>query len=127
MLHPDLAHPIHAEMHDVFMNRQLPYAEYLIECGIHPMKAGYTQAMEGTPFPKHYQARYFFRYRGGIEVSVIHGVLFHCGYDAPYEIMITQGEGKHQGPFGYQTDEELYILLTQIIGGSYDIGNELES
>ena len=113
-------------MDDAFMKRQLPYAEYLTECGLHPMKAGYTQAMEGTPFPKQYSAKYFFP-DNEIEVSVIHGVLFYCGYDAPYEILITQGERKQQGPLGYQTDEDLFILLTKIIGGSYDIGNELES
>jgi len=126
MLHPDVTHPIHEEMYGVFMNRQLPYAEYLTECGEHPMQAGYTNELRGKPFPKHYSAKYFFS-DSGIEVSVIHGVLFHCGYDEPYEIMVTQGKRKGQGPFGYQTDEELFILLTKIIGGSYDVGNELES
>jgi hypothetical protein len=41
--------------------------------------------------------------------------------------MVTQGKRKGQGPFGYQTDEELYILLAKIAGGDYDVGNELES
>ena len=125
MLHPDVPHPIHEEMYGVFMNRQLPYAEYLTECGEHPMKAGYLKDGD-APFPKHYSAKYFFP-DSGIEVSVIHGMLFHCGPDEPYEIMVTQGERKQQGPLGYQTDEELFILLTKIIGGSYDIGDELES
>ena len=113
-------------MDDAFMKRQLPFAEYLTECGEHPMQAGYTNAQKGKPFPKHYSAKYFFP-DNGIEVSVIHGMLFHCSPDAPYEIMVTQGERKQQGPFEYQTDEELYILLAKIAGGSYDIGNELES
>lgn len=125
MLHPDVPHPIHEEMYGVFMNRQLPYAEYLTECGLHPMKAGYLKDGD-APFPKHYSAKYFFP-DSRIEVSVIHGMLFHCGPDEPYEIMITQGERKQQGPLGYQTDEELYILLAKIAGGDYDIGNELES
>ena len=125
MLHPDVPHPIHEEMYGVFMNRQLPYAEYLTECGEHPMKAGYLKDGD-APFPKHYSAKYFFP-DSRIEVSVIHGMLFHCGPDEPYEILISQGERKQQGPLGYQTDEELFILLTKIIGGSYDIGNELES
>ena len=125
MLHPDVPHPIHEEMYEVFMNRQLPYAEYLTECGLHSMKAGYLKEGD-APFPKHYSAKYFFP-DSEIEVSVIHGVLFHCGYGEPYEIMVTQGERKQQGPLGYQTDEDLFILLTKIIGGSYDVGNELES
>ena len=113
-------------MDDAFMNRKMPFAEYLTECGEHPMNAGYTHAMKDKPFPKHYSAKYFFP-DSGIEVSVIHGSLFHCGYDEPYEILISQGEGKQQGPLGYQTDEELYILLAKIAGGDYDVGNELES
>jgi hypothetical protein len=122
MLHSDVTHPIHEEMYGVFMNRQLPYAEYLTECGEHPMKAGYLKDGD-APFPKHYSAKYFFP-DSGIEVSVIHGVLFHCGYDEPYEIMVTQG--KHKRPFGYQTDEDLFILLTKIIGGSYDVVKPLD-
>jgi hypothetical protein len=105
-------------MEEVFMNRQLPYAEYLTECGLHPMQMSYTNELRGKPFPKHYSAKYFFP-DSGIEVSVIHGVLFHCGYDEPYEILVTQGKREGQGPLGYQTDEELFILLTKVIGGSY--------
>ena len=123
MLYPD---ELVDGMDDAFMNRKMPFAEYLTECGLHPMRAGYTNELEG-PFPKHYQAKYFFRHSGGIEVSVIHGMLFHCNPEAPYEILISQGKGKQQGPFGYQTDEELYILLAKIAGGVYDVGNELES
>jgi len=123
MLHPD--EPVDG-MDDAFMNRRLPYAEYLTECGLHPMKAGYINELKGEPLPKHYQARYFFP-NSGIEVSVIHGPLFHCSPTEPYEILITQGESKQQGPLGYQTDEELYILLAKIAGGVYDIGDELES
>ena len=115
MLHPDKTVE---GMHDAFMNRQMPFAEYLTECGEHPMKAGYTHAMEGTPFPMHYSAKYFFP-DSGIEVSVIHGMLFNCNPDTPYEILVTQGKRKQQGPLGYQTDEELFILLTKVIGGSY--------
>ena len=125
MLHPDVAHPIHEEMYGVFMNRQLPFAEYLTECGLHPMKAGYLKDGD-APFPNHYSAKYFFP-DSGIEVSVIHGMLFHCAPTEPYEIMVSHDARKQQGPFGYQTDEELFILLTKIIGGSYDIGSELES
>ena len=126
MLHPDVTHPIHEEMYGVFMNRQLPYAEYLTECGEHPMKAGYTKEFKGKPFPRHYLAKYFFP-DSEIEVSVVHGMLFNCNPEAPYEILVSQGKRKGQGPLGYQTDEELFILLTKVIGGSYDIGNELES
>lgn len=107
MLHPD---EFVDGMDDAFMNRQLPYAEYLTECGLHPI-------------PKHYSAKYFFP-DSGIEVSVIHGMLFHCGLDAPYEILISQGKSKQEGPFGYQTDEELYILLAKIAGGDYDVGDK---
>lgn len=113
-------------MEDAFMNRQLPFAEYLTECGEHPMQVGYRNAQKGKPFPKHYSAKYFFP-DSRIEVYVIHGVLFHCSPDEPYEIMVTQGSREQQDPLGYQTDEGLYILLAKIAGGDYDVGNELEN
>ena len=101
-------------MDEVFMTPLLPYKNYITEHGLHEVGQGI-----GMGEAKHYQARYEFPDQQ-IKVSLIHGPLFHCNYDGPYEWRITYPDGAVE-PEGYKTEEELYILLTKILGGSYGI------
>jgi hypothetical protein len=80
----------------------LPYDEFITEWGKHPV--GNVKEMGG-----HYFARYEFP--NGTSVSVVCGQLFYSRIEAPYEVRIDVDE-----PHGYQTDEDLMILLAKAIG-----------
>ena len=95
-----------SHMAEIFLTPLLPYKEFLVTHGEHQ-----AQLMQGGKLGKHYHARYEFPC--GTEVSVISGPLFYCNLDAPYEYRIGEDE-----PEGYQTDEDLYILLTRIVAGN---------
>ena len=77
----------------------LPYDEFIVEGGLHPI--GNVKG--------HFYARYEFP--NGTNVSVICGSMFYSRIDAPYEVRVDGEE-----PHGYQTDEELMILLAKAIG-----------
>lgn len=79
----------------------LPYDEFIVEGGLHPI----GDAKGGG----HFYARYEFP--NGTNVSVICGSMFYSRIDAPYEVRVDGEE-----PHGYQTDEELMILLAKAIG-----------
>ena len=84
----------------------LPYDEFIVEGGRHPI--GDTEEKVGG----HYYARYEFP--NGKKVSVVCGQLFYSTIDAPYEVRIDDNESE---PIqGYQTDEDLMILLAKAIG-----------
>ena len=83
----------------------LPYDEFIVESGRHPLSEGLGRKVGG-----HFFVRYEFP--NGKEVSVICGQLFYSRIEAPYEVRI---DGEEQ-PHGYQTDEELMILLAKAIG-----------
>ena len=121
-------------MADVFLNRQLPYAEYLTESGLHPITKNENKAIaEGRDdsgalakmrrkYGDHFIARYSVPRPNGkfTELSVISGMMFYSRRDAPYEIMVY-GEGtkeRDNEPIGYQTDEDLMILIAKLLGES---------
>lgn len=100
-----------AVMDELFMTPSLPYKDYITEHGLHHV----TSETSG----KHYHARYEFPEQQ-ISVSLIHGPMFYCKPDTPYEWRIFMNY-EYQEPEGYKTEEELYILLTKILGGSYGL------
>lgn len=81
----------------------LPYDEFIVEGGLHPI--GDVKGMGSG----HFYARYEFP--NGTNVSVICGSMFYSRIDAPYEVRVDGEE-----PHGYQTDEDLMILLAKAIG-----------
>ena len=89
----------------------LPYDEFIIEWGEHPV--GHS---EKSKVGKHFFARYNFP--NGKQVSVVCGQLFYSTVAAPYEVWVTNTDGKSdtEDPLGFQTDEDLMILLAKAIG-----------
>ena len=129
--------PMHEDdmthMADVFLNRQLPYAEYLTESGLHPITKNENKAIaEGRDdsgalakmrrkYGDHFIARYSVPRPNGkfTELSVISGMMFYSRRDAPYEIMMYEnGKKRDNEPIGYQTDEDLMILIAKLLGES---------
>ena len=120
-------------MEDVFLKRQLPFPEYLVQCGYHSMTRELHENAEKNPgaasslgkmmdkYGAHYSAKYEFPCKGGavMKVSVISGMMFYSRKDAPYEIMgpiADEGdEDDSDDPLPYQTDEELMIYLAKMI------------
>ena len=82
----------------------LPYDEFITEWGKHP--SGRFDDKLG----RHFYAKYEFP--NGRRVSVVCGKLFYSQINAPYEVMFEDEDEPH----GYQTDEELMILLAKAIG-----------
>lgn len=80
----------------------LPYDEFIVAGGLHPI--GSAKGRGG-----HFYARYEFPNK--TKVSVVCGSMFYSRIDAPYEVRVDGDE-----PHGYQTDEELMILLAKAIG-----------
>jgi hypothetical protein len=104
-------------MEPIFLEKQLPFPEYLERCGYHPMtqevmnkykdlddesinprsthggdeQIAKRSALEGmlNKYGLHFSASYRFPCKGGasISVSVISGKMFYSRVDAPYEIM----------------------------------------
>ena len=83
----------------------LPYDEFIVDGGRHP-----SVFASDPKYGEHFYAKYEFP--NGVEVSVVCGQLFYSTIDAPYEVRVD-GEDE---PHGYQTDEELMILLAKAIG-----------
>jgi hypothetical protein len=128
-------------MEPVFMERQLPFAEYLERSGYHSMTqeiinkyndpinpdhASKRSALEAMldKYGKHFAATYRFPCKGGasISISVISGKMFYSRIDAPYEIMgVALDEGEDGGePMPYQTDEQLMIYLAKVLAYSQE-------
>ena len=82
----------------------LPYDEFIVAGGRH-RAGGFDDRVGG-----HFYAKY--KFPNGKEVSVVCGRLFYSRIDAPYEVMFDD-DGE---PHGYQTDEDLMILLAKAIG-----------
>ena len=83
----------------------LPYDEFITEGGRHP-----SVFASDPKYGEHFYAKYEFP--NGRKVSVICGAMFYSRTDAPYEVMFEDEDDPH----GYQTDEELMILLAKAIG-----------
>jgi hypothetical protein len=95
-------------MEAVFLPRDrdkpaLPYDEFIVDGGIHPRLD--RDGLHGGHFFAGYE------FPNGRRVSVICGALFNSRIDAPYEVRVDGEE-----PHGYQTDEDLMILLAKAIG-----------
>ena len=85
----------------------LPYDEFITEGGFHP-----SSFAESPEYGRHFYAKYEFP--NGRKVSVACGQLFYSRIDAPYEVRVDDNESE---PIqGYQTDEDLMILLAKAIG-----------
>lgn len=89
----------------------LPYDEFITEWGEHPLGQG-----EKSKVGKHFFVRYEFP--NGKQVSVVCGQLFYSTVEAPYEVWVTGADKKSEtdDPLGFQTDEDLMILLAKAIG-----------
>lgn len=89
----------------------LPYSEFIIDAGEHRV----TRGNSFTKYGSHFYAQYEIPRKDGrlIHVSVISGSMFYCQPDAPYEVRIV-GMNDDE-PFGYQTDEDLMILLAKLV------------
>ena len=89
----------------------LPYDEFITEWGEHPASQSFS-----SKIGKHFFARYNFP--NGKEVSVVCGQLFYSTVEAPYEVWVTgaEGKGETEDPLGFQTDEDLMLLLAKAIG-----------
>lgn len=103
MMDFDMSH-----MESVFMpidrdKPALPYDEFIVAGGRHPTV--FSESRGG-----HFFAKYEFP--NGRKVSVVCGLMFYSRIDAPYEVLIDD----ENDPHGYQTDEELMILLAKAIG-----------
>lgn len=83
----------------------LPYDEFIVEGGRHP-----SMFADDPTYGKHFHAKYVFP--NGRKVSVVCGQMFYSRIDAPYEVMFEDEDD----PYGYQTDEDLMILLAKAIG-----------
>ena len=83
----------------------LPYDEFITDWGRHPSSIKFDAKIGG-----HFYAKY--KFPNGKEVSVVCGQLFYSQIDAPYEVLFHDEDEPH----GYQTDEELMILLAKAIG-----------
>jgi hypothetical protein len=100
-----------AEMRELFTTPLLPYKEYIVDHGRHGVNIGKDHP--------HYFADYTFTDQG-IKVSLIHGPLFYCDVDHPYEWRVGDLSGDWNTEVsGFRTEEELYILLTKIVTGCY--------
>ena len=107
-------------MGEVFLNRQLPYAEYLTESGLHHLSKGNAEALlkMKEKYGDHFMATYRVPRPNGkvTEMSVISGKMFYSRIGAPYEVMVHGG--KDNDPLPYQTDEDLMILIAKLLGES---------
>jgi hypothetical protein len=111
-------------MEDVFLKRQLPFPEYLVECGYHHMSRELMESKSKDSmldkYGHHYGAKYEIPCKGGalFKVSVISGMMFYSSKEAPYEIMgpsESDNDEDEKDPLGYQTDEQLMIYLAKLI------------
>jgi hypothetical protein len=133
-------------MEPIYLERQLPFPEYLTHCGYHAMtqevlnrveaegiaEGAHSEdgtkrsALEGmmNKYGLHFRAVYSFPCKGGasISVSVISGKMFYSRTDAPYEIMGVALEDGQSGdePMPYQTDEQLMIYLAKVLAHSQE-------
>ena len=114
-------------MEDVFLNRQLPFAEYIVECGYHPISQRYLKCHPEKEsalrdmmdkYGLHFYAKYEIPCEGGavFNVSVVSGMMFYSRIDAPYEIMgPPEREDDSGDPRGYQTEEDLMVYLAKLV------------
>jgi hypothetical protein len=119
MADDDMSH-----MEDVFLKRQLPFAEYLVECGYHHMSREWMDNPSGAvgnmmdKYGYHFSAKYEIPCAGGavFNVSVICGKMFYSSTDAPYEILgPSERDDDGSDPRAYQTEEDLMVYLAKLV------------
>ena len=102
---------------------RLPFSEYIVEWGYHPMYESALQNPDGIMSQmarkncKSFRVIYSIPCKGGamMKVSVVCGATMHCSANAPYEVLMPNIWQDSEDPFGYQTDEDLMILLAKLI------------
>jgi hypothetical protein len=120
MMGDDMSH-----MEDVFLKRQLPFAEYLTESGYHRLSMEMLDKPSGATgnmmekYGLHFSAKYEIPCAGGavFKVSVISGKMFYSSIDGPYEVMgpSVSVHDDSGDPSGYQTEEDLMVYLAKLI------------
>jgi hypothetical protein len=120
MMDDDMSH-----MEDVFLKRQLPFAEYLVESGYHALTLEMLDKPDGATgnmmekYGSHFSAKYQIPCAGGaiFNVSVICGKMFYSSIDGPYEVMgpSVSVHDDSGDPSGYQTDEDLMVYLAKLV------------
>ena len=97
MPHPSRAHPL------------LPFGEYVVKSGKHPL----CRELDKTSQNHEHLFMAKYEFPNGHVVSVISGELFYCEEGKPYEVM-WETDPDESDVFGYQTDEQLMLLLAKI-------------
>ena len=123
MADDDMSH-----MEDVFLKRQLPFKEYIVESGYHAMTQEILDKPESDKsavrdmmdkYGYHFSAKYQIPCKGGavFNVSVICGKMFYSETDKPYEIMgpSVSTHDDSGDPSGYQTEEDLMVYLAKLV------------
>lgn len=94
----------------------LPFAQYIYEWGEHPVMREMDSAYKDK-----YGSSFFARYNvprpdGSLTgISVVCGSYFYSRRDAPYEVLVNVPDGNDDEPFGYQTDEDLMMLVARLL------------
>jgi hypothetical protein len=122
-------------MREVFMpdtqgneKPRLPFNKYIVEWGYHHMckelenvdhDPNGALAKMRDKYGNSFACKYRIPRPDGTktEVSVICGMMFYCRKDAPYEVMVYDGDND---PYGYQTDEDLMLLIAKLLGETVD-------
>ena len=124
-------------MREVFMpdahgneKPRLPFNKYIYEWGFHPMSPEVMAEGDNSgalaKMRKKYGDSFMCKYKvprpdGTVtELSVICGMMFYCRTDAPYEVMVYDNREDHE-PFGYQTDEDLMLLIAKLLNQTGEI------
>jgi hypothetical protein len=123
-------HAVFDRMEEVFLpdkhgneKPKLPFNKYIVEWGYHSMYESALRNPNGIMAEmarkngKSYKAKYSIPCTSGavFTVSVVCGSTMHCSAEAPYEVMMPNVWEDSDEPFGYQTDEDLMILLAKLI------------
>lgn len=99
------------ELRDAFLNRLLPFGEYIVAVDKHHLYKG--QFGDTGAFDHSYHAGYVFP--NGHRASLVTGPVFHCTSSGPYELWWeTMNNPQHDGIFGYLNDEQLMLKLAEI-------------
>ena len=94
------------------------------ESKLHHVSIGLGKAKNDMQrkYGTHFMAKYSVPRPNGkvTELSVISGMMFYSRKDAPYEVMVYDGREDNE-PIGYQTDEDLILLIAKLLGESNGI------
>lgn len=110
---------------------RLPFNQYIVEWGYHHMCKDLDD-LKDSPDPngalakmrKKYGDSFMCKYKVPrpdgtlVHLSVISGMMFYCTVDKPYEILcsLDEDETGTNDPRGYQTDEDLMLLIAKLLG-----------